>query len=690
MEIIDGGSEIRASIYYRNKIIYDINDEFVNLTGYKSSDVIGKSLEDLKKLLRANVNISCQSKGTTYQKYIFTRKDKPIHIDLSFNDLNENDKEICFIAEDSNLFLEGLLASLVENSEDNRLSTAIYSYPDLIHLKTNRNYAKKSKYLTTGNPNLIGQVFSPRKCTLDSFKKNGFFFQDDMEIKDDDGNSNYWTIKADLIYEKDKAKYLKAVYINDTEKVLARKSIEKQKSEMEETLDNIPDSIIRLNKQGDYTYINKSALERFSLHNAKDDLLNNNQAFKRFNYHDIKGKELSFKDLPAVRLLKGDKISNYMLIMSSHLYTSYNECNGVTLYDSDDNIEGAILIFRNINDSLKTEEYGLLVENIENLEVNYATISAKDFKIKYINNNGFKSIKKSFSHIHFETQVIGQDFFNFYCDNASQKQEIIDEIKLCVKDTSSKYIHNQMFIEDGKISYVKTIFQPIFDNKNQVKQVSCIGMYITDEELANQRMSKSLEAQEEIFINTSHELKTPINLIFSASQLLSIYLKAADIQDKKDQIIHSNRIIKQNCYRTIKLINNILDVSRIEKGYYELNLENIDIVNAIDDMVMSVADYIKDKQLTIIFDTEIEEKIIALDLYKFERIMLNLISNAIKFSKAKGLVFIDLVDRGDFLEVSVRDNGIGIDEKNIASIFNKFKQENKSLNRSSVSITESA
>ena len=119
----------------------------------------------------------------------------------------------------------------------------------------------------------------------------------------------------------------------------------------------------------------------------------------------------------------------------------------------------------------------------------------------------------------------------------------------------------------------------------------------------------------------------------------------------------------------------------MEHGYSKLSLKNKNIVDILDNMVMSVSDYIKNKDLSIVFDPKVEEKIMGLDLYKFERIMLNLISNAIKFSNDKGVIFIDLIDNETFVEISIKDQGIGIDNESLESIFSKFKQEDKSLNR---------
>lgn len=334
----------------------------------------------------------------------------------------------------------------------------------------------------------------------------------------------------------------------------------------------------------------------------------------------------------------------------------------------------------NFTNAYKVEGCHELEENIMGLTIGYVTLSYIGFKIKYINESAFKAIKISNPEITSLSQLIGKDFLELYSSNIYEKNEVIDSIKDCINSGNPSYTHKQKIIEEGKEKYTKTIFQPVLGKNNKVKKLNVIGIDITDEEIANKEMSKSFKAQEEIFVSISHELKTPINLIFSAAQLLNIHIKSEDLEDKGHKIEKSSKIITQNCYRTIKLINNILDVSKIEGGFYELSLKNKNIVNVIDNIVESVSYYIKDKELSIIFDPKMEEKIIALDLYKFERIMLNLISNAIKFSKAKGIILIDIIDKGKFVEISVEDKGIGIDKKNIDGIFDKFKQENKSSN----------
>lgn len=175
--------------------------------------------------------------------------------------------------------------------------------------------------------------------------------------------------------------------------------------------------------------------------------------------------------------------------------------------------------------------------------------------------------------------------------------------------------------------------------------------------------------------NLIHEFKTPLNLIFSSMQLLNKKIDNEDLSsDNLKRYLH---IINQNSYRMLKLVNNIVDDSKIDIGHDKLNLINYDIVYFIESICESIDSFIKLNDMTLIFDTDIEELTIAFDMEKIERIILNLVSNAIKFRKQQnGEILINLQSSKDFVTISVRDNGIGISKENIDKIFGKYVRLN--------------
>ncbi|MCB2314197.1 CHASE3 domain-containing protein [Clostridium tagluense] len=197
----------------------------------------------------------------------------------------------------------------------------------------------------------------------------------------------------------------------------------------------------------------------------------------------------------------------------------------------------------------------------------------------------------------------------------------------------------------------------------------------------NNELQKLLVSQEEFTANISHELKTPLNVISSAVQLVQMYCYNGSLDERRETISKYLDSMKLNSYRLSKLINNIVDSSKIQAGFFKLNLSNNNIVQVVEEIVLSTSNFTGSKGLHIIFDTDIEEKIIACDPEKIERIVLNLISNAIKFSDKGGKIFVDVKDKNEFVEISVKDNGIGIEEENLVTIFDRFKQVDKSLSR---------
>ncbi|MCJ7690218.1 MAG: ATP-binding protein, partial [Clostridiaceae bacterium] len=176
----------------------------------------------------------------------------------------------------------------------------------------------------------------------------------------------------------------------------------------------------------------------------------------------------------------------------------------------------------------------------------------------------------------------------------------------------------------------------------------------------------------EFFSNISHELKTPLNIIFSTMQLLSLHSNNGELDSKKlNKYIN---LVNQNSYRLLRLVNNLIDITKIDSGYGNLNLQNKNIVEVIENITLSTVDYVGSKSKQIIFDTEIEEKIMAFDSEQMERIMLNLISNAVKFTNTNDKIEVKIYDEKESVLISVKDTGIGISEDKQRIIFERFRQ----------------
>lgn len=183
----------------------------------------------------------------------------------------------------------------------------------------------------------------------------------------------------------------------------------------------------------------------------------------------------------------------------------------------------------------------------------------------------------------------------------------------------------------------------------------------------------------EFFSNIIHELKTPLSVILGAVQLAEAKLQASG--GEENGLMKNYRIIRQNCYRLIRLVNNLLDFSRLDSGYMKLNLTNCNIVCFVEEIAQSVIPYARQKNIELVFDTQCEEIYTAVDMEKLERTVLNLLSNAIKFTGPSGTVFVNTCCNEGKALISVRDTGIGIPSDKQHEIFHRFQQVGSELSR---------
>ena len=194
---------------------------------------------------------------------------------------------------------------------------------------------------------------------------------------------------------------------------------------------------------------------------------------------------------------------------------------------------------------------------------------------------------------------------------------------------------------------------------------------IKNEELYNNNI-KIEENKNKYLVNLSHELRTPLNVISSTNQLLLELSKKDNI--KADKLAYYIDISERNCNRLLNLVNNILDNTKLQSKMYTLNLKEVDIIYLVEETSLTLIDYIKSKSIELIIDPEVEEKVILCDDYEIERCIVNLVSNAAKFTPEGGNITITIKDLDDKVMISVLDTGVGIEEKYHKTIFDRFNQ----------------
>lgn len=191
----------------------------------------------------------------------------------------------------------------------------------------------------------------------------------------------------------------------------------------------------------------------------------------------------------------------------------------------------------------------------------------------------------------------------------------------------------------------------------------------------NEMLEKAMEMKDEFLSMISHELRTPLNVISTAVQAINYFCKDG-LPDKAKEYI---KMIKQNTNRQLRLVNNLLDITRANVGQININKKNIDIVFLTKAITESVHAYASQKGISLTFQSSLEKKVIGIDDDKYERILLNLLSNAIKFTPTDKFIKITMYLKNDNVCIDIEDGGIGIPNDKLSVIFERFGQVNSSL-----------
>jgi signal transduction histidine kinase len=683
---------MKPFLFIKNNLVFELNNQFEILTGYSREELLGKSIAEISNMLRIDSQVNLEDIEGECSCYIFTKEFELREVTFFYKKNKSKNEQFYLLDEIMNSRIEDRLPFIESILTDNEFAAAIYSIPDKIFLKCNiqfLNFCNKKiencigKRLKEIFPECSGSDFENLFSNI--VKTGKTYHIKKAENKLTENGETYWDTSVVPMYIKGKAKYMIYTAIDVTEMIVNRKIIEKQKQELEAVIENMSDEMIIFNKNAEYIKINKSGREKTVFDYSYTNKLE--EVYRQAEFYDMDGDLIPFDGFAYKRICSGEKIADFRYVFNSSKGIRFRELSGTPIYDSSGNFIAGIIVFHDITDRLKYErnlyikaQYDSLSKIIENLDLGFARYTYPDFKFIDINNKGYNQLKRLFPDIGPQSSIKSQNLFDVFDGKVSTITEMIQD---SLKNNNTSCFKTSKYNRAGEEIFFKWIYQPLFGLNNEIIEIIIIGMDVTKEEKDKEKMEKVLKIQDEVYANVSHELKTPLNVIFSANQLIEMYLKNDSFEDNKEKFSYYNNIIKQNCYRLIKLINNIVDLSKSNSGFLSLNLSNENIVNVVENIVQSVSEYVKSKGLRIIFDTDIEEKIIACDPSKIERVILNLISNAIKFSDPNGNIYVNIFDKGDVIEISVKDTGTGIEKKHLELIFQRFYQADKSLSRNS-------
>lgn len=360
------------------------------------------------------------------------------------------------------------------------------------------------------------------------------------------------------------------------------------------------------------------------------------------------------------------------------LKTSINETKEIELHYSDNNIafEFAVLDFASPNINLYAYQLegfdkDWVITNASQRFANYTNLApgSYTFKVKATNHNGIWSknaksivliIKPPFyKTIWFILLVIFISvslilYFIYYRINHFEKQ----------REALQKMVDKQTAEIKKKNEYLE------YTNSELSKQKEEISIQNTAISLMNERIKEADNKKTLFFTNISHEIRTPLTLIIGP--LENVIEKTAVGDPRYTQLL----MAQKNANRLLKLINELLDFSKIDIGSMELSLIDVDVVKFTSDIFSLFSMAALDKKFEFIFNSSHQSAIASIDTSKMEIILLNIISNAYKYTREEGKISLDLQidEKEEQLVFKIEDTGIGIPKNRLAKIFDRYYQ----------------
>ncbi len=230
-------------------------------------------------------------------------------------------------------------------------------------------------------------------------------------------------------------------------------------------------------------------------------------------------------------------------------------------------------------------------------------------------------------------------------------------------------IETEVFSKTGKKVPISLAISLFRDDKGKIQGILYIGRDITVQRKYIDEILKNTQFQMKFVSLISHELRTPLNAIIGFSDLL-LEKSYGELTDQQSDFLND---IKSSSEHLLKLINNILDISKVESGEINLEFEDVQLKSLIDEVRIIITPLYTKKGLTFDVIGVNSSLFVYADPLRLKEIILNLISNAIKFTH-EGSVIFKVENRKEFWEFSVIDTGIGIDKKDHDLIFKEFKR----------------
>jgi PAS domain S-box-containing protein len=493
----------------------------------------------------------------------------------------------------------------------------------------------------------------------------------------DGGSETYHIMSGKPIFNEDGSFYKGIVTTTDvTESVKQTKIIEQKETELRAIIESMSDGLMTIDTNNKITLLNSEAQKYF---NASESAFQVDNKFCTAEFYDSDGKTILLEDMPGHRALKGEKIKNFRTtVIDSNKVFHYNH-NGSPIYDEHGKINKALICIQDVTDTINYEQAVKkqrddMYKIFDALDFPISRISVPDLNIIQLNNCGYNFLRAySKDPLSNEESFINTSILNF--SDSFDMGKILLSIEGAISSKQTVYLRNQM-VKNNKKTF-NIVYQPVLGLDEEVKEILTVMVDVSHEVWEKEKIENVMKMQAEFFSFISHEFRTPLTTISSTLQLLDLIYSKEMTQNVRKY----TDTIKRGTLQQMRLVNNLLDITRAEAGYLKVRKNNYDILSVTKAIIDSVKPYAAAKDIKLKFHSAFKEKNVAIDDEKYERILLNLISNAIKFTPKGKSIKVTLSEEKGKVHICVKDQGIGIPENKQDIIFERFGQSNSKRSR---------
>lgn len=704
--------------------IIKINKTEANMLGYKSSEMIGKSIFNFivpeeRELSRENLR-KINNKMILPQRYerIFIKKNKerlfasvqsvleidddgqPVSIWATVEDITDSKKAEKQLIESEEkyrkLVTEAREAVIIINKKGyitfgnaSFFKMTGFVIGDLPHLHF-------SKFIHAEDYNKTAEKFS----SLMLKKNPPVMF--DFRVINKNGELKYFSCSGTQLVDDKKIIGMQLVIRDITENKLLQEKVEWAKNHYEKVIDTITDSICTINRNleiisSNITFADKVGMpvDKVKGENFKDLIQNfEKKLLKNFNcclLHENLLVKKCFNE--------GQYIEKECCCLDKNKQEHFYQLSAFPSADNNGNIFQVVITIKEITEEKNREEK---IRQLSNF--NQRILDTSPISILVLDNSGFiiaanQMAKRLMDKP--EQPVVGTKLLAQ--PEIKENPEIMNLYSSLFKNGESFYYSNLGYRREGEenISYFNIIAVPLFDQNKKIEGAISMALDNTEAVIAKQKLEElnrdlekkviartreldiinkklfnAIELKSKFIADSSHELRTPLTVIQGN---IDLAIKEAENEGVEIPEIYST--IRAEVARMSGVLTDLTMLTNVDAENEQLNCEKLDLRYLIKSACQSLKILADEKRIALIYKKGIKKTIIYGDEAKLEKLLLNIIRNAIKYTEPKGRIKIWSENDKQQARIFVADNGIGIPEKDLPYIFERFYRVSRSRSR---------